>query len=441
MHSGGEDNATIRIIYIVNCFCSTFAIYIDENGVEVAERARCKPKVNRSFLPVKATYLFYIGALVTLFPVIPVYLSYLGLSPSQIGLIRGAEPFLDFFVSPVWGSVADKFSMHKTLVLINVCGVGGAYFSTIFVPGSGEFNSSVPDGAGSTDTLEESSSDHWTRTRGTFTFCLILIACGQMFNAGVVPLMDANTEEMTKHHKGSSYGRQRLWGSMGGMIFSVSAGAIMDLYSDHPFFLHEYSPAYVIFFFFIILTSSLFGILTLPRTHHPRQCSETQEGFLRIHASKQIIWKIGHENAFLLVLAAYAIRFLAYSFLWNPWWILPVELLHGFCFGILWPNVTAFCNAVAPPGMAATMQSLAFALTAGLSEGIGTILGGLFYERYGARNLFRTMAAACLCILIAYKIFCCFFEPIKPGSGGKPTETSNEPAVREAEEGQNQPQN
>lgn len=76
-----------------------------------------------------------------------------------------------------------------------------------------------------------------------------------------------------------------------------------------------------------------------------------------------------------------------------------------------------------------------------VGEGIGTILGGLFYERYGARNLFRTMAAACLCILIAYKIFCCFFEAIKPGSGGKPTETSNEPAVREAEEGQNQPQN
>lgn len=366
------------------------------------------------------------AALVTLFPVIPVYLSYLGLSPSQIGLIRGAEPFLDFFVSPVWGSVADKFSMHKTLVLINVCGVGGAYFSTIFVPGSGEFNSSVPDGAGSTDTLEESSSDHWTRTRGTFTFCLILIACGQMFNAGVVPLMDANTEEMTKHHKGSSYGRQRLWGSMGGMIFSVSAGAIMDLYSDHPFFLHEYSPAYVIFFFFIILTlipvwNINFAPHTPPKTmfrnagrifKNPRivafflvmctfgfsygqvdtfkflfldqlgsphilrsLCPAANclaELFL-LYYSKQIIWKIGHENAFLLVLAAYAIRFLAYSFLWNPWWILPVELLHGFCFGILWPNVTAFCNAVAPPGMAATMQSLAFALTAGLSKYIGHI--------------------------------------------------------------------
>lgn len=242
-----------------------------------------------------------------------------------------------------------------------------------------------------------------------------------MFNAGVVPLMDANTEEMTKLHPGSSYGRQRLWGSLGGMIFSVSAGALMDLYSRNPFFLHEYSPAYIVFFFFIIMTLlpvwkinfaphkppetmfrkvgqifkssrivafflvmctfgfsygqvDTFKFLFLDELGAPHilrslcPAANCLAELLLLYYSKQVIWKIGHENAFLLVLAAYATRFLAYSFLWNPWWILPVELLHGFCFGILWPNVTAFCNAVAPPGMAATLQSMAFALTAGLSK-------------------------------------------------------------------------
>ncbi|XP_071847582.1 major facilitator superfamily domain-containing protein 6-like [Apostichopus japonicus] len=427
----------------------------------------CPPKISRAFLPVKATYLCYIGALVTLFPVLPVYLRYLGLSPSQIGLIRGVEPFLDFLVSPVWGSVADKFSIHKQMVLMNVCGVGGTYFSTIFVPGSGEYNETATDGDGVLDGAG-SPENQWQRTRLTFSLSLVLIATGQMFNAGVTPLMDANTQEMTKLHPGSTYGRQRLWGSIGGMVFSVSAGALMDLYAHNPFFLHEYTPAYVIFAILIILTlipvwnidfaphkppetffrniaqvfrnprvvafflvmftygfsygQDTFKYLFLDELGSPHilrslcPAANCAAELFFLYNSKYIIRKIGHENAFLLVIAAYAVRFLAYSFLWDPWWILPVELLHGICFGILWPAVTSFCNSVAPPGMAATMQTMAFAVTAGLSEGTGTILGGLFYEQYGARNLFRAMAGTCVAVFIIYRTFLCFYPPIKPGS-------------------------
>lgn len=356
----------------------------------------------------------------TLFPVLPVYLKYLGLSPSQIGLIRGIEPFLDFLVSPVWGSVADKFSIHKQLVLMNVCGVGGTYFSTIFVPGVGPYNESDVGDDALTDG-SESTESHWQRTRLIFAVNLILIATGQMFNAGVTPLMDANTEEMTKLHPGSTYGRQRLWGSMGGLIFSVSAGALMDVYARNPFFLHEYTPAFVLFLFFIILTLipvwnikfaphkppetffrnigqvfrnprivafflvmctygfshgqvDTFKFLFLDELGSPHilrslcPAANCAAELFFLYNSKAIIRKLGHENAFMVVIVAYAIRFLAYSFIWNPWWILPVELLHGICFGILWPNVTSFCNAVAPPGMAATMQTMAFAVTAGLSK-------------------------------------------------------------------------
>lgn len=49
-------------------------------------------------------------------------------------------------------------------------------------------------------------------------------------------------------------------------------------------------------------------------------------------------------------------------------------------------------------------------------EGTGTILGGLFYEQYGARNLFRAMAGTCVAVFIIYRTFLCFYPPIKPGS-------------------------
>lgn len=42
-----------------------------------------------------------------------------------------------------------------------------------------------------------------------------------------------------------------------------------------------------------------------------------------------ILKKIGHIHAMSLVLVGFGVRFLLYSVLSNPWWVLPIELLNG----------------------------------------------------------------------------------------------------------------
>jgi hypothetical protein len=60
-----------------------------------------------------------------------------------------------------------------------------------------------------------------------------------------------------------------------------------------------------------------------------------------------------------VVQLAYVLRLALYAMLpWagSPAWVLPVELLHGICFGLGWGCGTVQCKRIAPSGLEATMQ-------------------------------------------------------------------------------------
>lgn len=69
-----------------------------------------------------------------------------------------------------------------------------------------------------------------------------------------------------------------------------------------------------------------------------------------------ILKRIGHVNAMSLVLFGFGVRFLLYSMLQNPWYILPIELLNGLTFGLFYATMASYASIVAPPGTEATMQ-------------------------------------------------------------------------------------
>ncbi|XP_063602937.1 uncharacterized protein LOC134778931 [Penaeus indicus] len=47
-----------------------------------------------------------------------------------------------------------------------------------------------------------------------------------------------------------------------------------------------------------------------------------------------LIKKIGYVNAFLLSLSTFCLRLCLYAAVTNPWWFLPIELLHGVMLGV-----------------------------------------------------------------------------------------------------------
>ncbi|XP_015930425.1 major facilitator superfamily domain-containing protein 6 [Parasteatoda tepidariorum] len=101
-----------------------------------------------------------------------------------------------------------------------------------------------------------------------------------------------------------------------------------------------------------------------------------------------IIEKLGHFNINSLSLLFYAIRFLCYSYLQNPWLVLPVEITQGFNYGLFYPAVASFGKLSAKTGTEATTQSILFSTHEGLGAGIGCVLAGIGFDTLGGHWTF-----------------------------------------------------
>lgn len=69
-----------------------------------------------------------------------------------------------------------------------------------------------------------------------------------------------------------------------------------------------------------------------------------------------ILKKIGHIHAMSLVLLGFGVRFLFYSILSDPWWVLPIEFMNGITFGIFYSTMASYASILAPSGTEATIQ-------------------------------------------------------------------------------------
>ncbi|GIY42697.1 major facilitator superfamily domain-containing protein 6 [Caerostris extrusa] len=101
-----------------------------------------------------------------------------------------------------------------------------------------------------------------------------------------------------------------------------------------------------------------------------------------------LINKLGHFNVLTLSLLCYCIRFVWYSFLQDPWLVLPVECLHGITYGMLYTAVASYAKLNAKPGTEATTQSVLFTTHEGLGAGLGCVLAGIGFDLLGGHETF-----------------------------------------------------
>ncbi|KAM3968455.1 uncharacterized protein ACR2FA_005527 [Aphomia sociella] len=245
------------------------------------------------------------------------------------------------------------------------------------------------------------------------------------------------------------YGKQRLWGSLGFGVYSLATGALIDLFSDGAH--KDYTVAFILMFVYMcgdvtvscfvktdttkmsmniladigILLSSLPTFVFMLWASAVGICTGFIWQFLFWHlediaatgcdgsdyiktlqglviaiqsfvgeipflfASGYILRKVGHINMMFLVMFAYGVRFLLYSILTNAWWVLPIEILQGFTYGMFYPTMTSFANMLAPPGAETAVQGLVGAVFEGLGTSIGSLIGGQLYKSYGGWATFR----------------------------------------------------
>ncbi|KAI8334394.1 major facilitator superfamily domain-containing protein [Chlamydoabsidia padenii] len=67
---------------------------------------------------------------------------------------------------------------------------------------------------------------------------------------------------------------------------------------------------------------------------------------------------------------------------------LGLHLLNGIAFSALWGAGVVQADELAPPSLQATSQGILAAMYAGVGAGLGSLLGGVVYEKLGATHMF-----------------------------------------------------
>jgi predicted MFS family arabinose efflux permease len=77
-----------------------------------------------------------------------------------------------------------------------------------------------------------------------------------------------------------------------------------------------------------------------------------------------------------------------------PWHFLPIQLLHGPTFALIWIAGIAYADRLSPSHLKATGQSLFATTFSGVGGTLGGFAGGLLYDAVGAVQTFRLTAVA-----------------------------------------------
>ena len=98
-------------------------------------------------------------------------------------------------------------------------------------------------------------------------------------------------------------------------------------------------------------------------------------------------------DVFRVVFLCYSIRFFGYFLLPSlpsPWFVLPIQLLHGITFGLYYATATATFREASPPGAEASMMGYLSGIGA-LGRIVGMSLGGVLYSvQFAEFSMFRS---------------------------------------------------
>ncbi|KAI0215780.1 Major facilitator superfamily domain-containing protein 6, partial [Lamellibrachia satsuma] len=289
----------------------------------------------------------------------------------------------------------------------------------------------------------------------TFWIYMMIYLFAQIVFSPVFSLIDAITYDYLGDERGK-WGRQRLWGTLGNVSFSVTSGYLMDLFSRGKNQI-DYTPAFVlsaclwvmcaimaslyrgsthvtctvpsfkdmgalmkrpnaiVLFLLVFVAGGYHGLIEnflfwhLQTLGHPPQLlfglCMLMNGLPEIvilFAAGGIMKRLGHVNCLCLACAAFAARMLAYSFLRDPWMVLFVEPLHGLTYGLFYATASAYGSLITPPGLHGTMQGIIGALHFGFGRGVGNLEGGQLIELYGTAEMFRIHGISACVLLVLY---------------------------------------
>ena len=352
-------------------------------------------------------YFLYYAAAAALVPFLIVYYQDLGLTGTQIGFLAGIPPLVSLFSAPIWGALSDRTQRHKLSLLIAMSG------AVLLALALSAFTA--------------------------FVWLIPVVITFAFFSSPIMPLVDDTTMSLLGDEK-KRYGRIRVWGAIGWGATAPVAGWLIEsgsiawsfwIYSlmmvvgfliavKIPIHRHARevgherpqrlltSPQWVIFLIvtfgggmaFSIISNFLFLFLRglnadeflLGLTLTTATLSEIPV----LYFSERLLRRWSARQLMSAAMLFYAVRALAYSFIKVPWMALPIQLLHGPTFSLMWFSGVSYADEIAPAGLGATAQGLFSGVLLGIGATAGALLGGLLYDHIGIVNMFRVTAVGTL---------------------------------------------
>jgi PPP family 3-phenylpropionic acid transporter len=355
-------------------------------------------------------YFAFIGAFA---PYFALYLRSLGFSAAEIGLLLAVNPVARIFGPNLWGWMSDHYRARGRLIRITAAGTAVVFTAVFFRHGFG------------------------------WMFATLLLL--NVFWCGVLPLAESATLSLVGSRAGT-YGRVRLWGSVGFVAVVIMGGYVLDFFG-----IRALGPL-VLALLVLMATSTFF----LPRDRGPARHTEhvpilsivTQpavmalmagfflmqvahgpyNAFYSIHLveagySKIAVgwlWSLGviaEIGLFVLLprlMRAYSLnQILLFSFgcafvrmLMIAWGVgslvilLAAQVLHAITFGAFHAAGVALTHLIFRGRNQARGQAIYTSLGYGLGGTTGTLIAGYSWEALGAGWTFTLAALAALMAML-----------------------------------------
>jgi len=346
--------------------------------------------------------LFSYAALGFISPLIPLYMSYRGLSPLEVGLVASLATLVSILPVAVMGRISDIINREK---LQGMLGAGLALLTLIYT-----YASSLLD-------------------------FMILQSAYMGLTYSYMTLSGAIAMDYIRTKRGTGFGKFRTSGSVGWIFGPFLGGLIADNLGFPLVFLSSS--------LFFLVSAFLFGIGGLKKRHVEKRESPRSnrhmEAFKRVltnraaytlYASVFTAWistpayytflplfmtdeigtsksmsslafsitpfaevpamlylgflsdRIGRKKVIALCLAAYPMRYMLTVFTGNPWIIIGAQLLHGLTFGGLYVVSVSYLSEAVDEDLQGLALSL-YSINSSIARFIGNYLLGFLVDNYG----------------------------------------------------------
>ncbi len=212
--------------------------------------AALQSKSNLFFLSL--TYFFYFGQLGVFVPFAGLFLDSRNFSSSQIGTLLALVAISRIIGPNLWAASVDKSGKIGEVLRLG-CLLAFITFSAIFFV-----------------------YDYWLLC---LTFCLMM-----MFWTAVLPQLEVITVKATENSQGG-YGRLRVWGSIGFIVFSVLAGFLIDWFG---------AEAIIYLSALVLLLLYVSSMLIVAPQHKPEAHSEVKTDYKLVFSLLFIVFMLAN---------------------------------------------------------------------------------------------------------------------------------------------------